>query len=164
NFENNNGSFSMRCFRLVAIFCAMLLAGKYALTQSTTIDSLLKLLRTARVDTDRIRLNYELEAALVGYDLQKASWYLENGFTIATAIKSSYLISKYYHLKASLRTTEAKYSEALKVCDSAITLSKELSQKESNDKYIFDKCQFDIAQTLITKGLVLAKQYEYNES
>ena len=79
-------------------------------------------------------------------------------------LQSPYFISKYYHIKASLLSSEAKYSEALKFCDSAIALSKKLSQKKNNDKYIFDKCQFDIAQTLITKGLVCAKQYEYNES
>jgi tetratricopeptide (TPR) repeat protein len=142
----------------------MLPLGKYAFAQSTSIDSLLKLLQTARADTDKVILNYQLEAALVGYDLQKASWYLENGFRLASAIPSSYLISKYYHMKASLLTSEAKYSEALKFCDSAVTLSKALSRKKSNDKYILNKCEFDIAQTLITKGLVYAKQYEYNES
>jgi two-component system NarL family sensor kinase len=154
----------MRCFRVVLIFCAMLPLGKYASAQSTTIDSLLKLLQVTKTDTGKIVLNYELEAALVGYDLQKASYYLENGFRLATAIKSPYFISKYYHMKASLLTNEAKYSEALKVCDAAIALSKELLQKKNNDKYTLDKCQFDIARTLITKGLVYAKQYEYNES
>ena len=33
----------MRCFRVILIFYAMLLAIKYASAQSTTIDSLLKL-------------------------------------------------------------------------------------------------------------------------
>jgi two-component system, NarL family, sensor kinase len=154
----------MRCFRVILIFCTMLRLGKYTAAQSTTIDSLLKLLQVAKTDTEKIALNYELEATFVGYDLQKASYYLENGSRLARAIKSPYFISKYYHMKASLRATEAKYAEALKICDSAITLSKELSQKKINDKYIFDKCQFDIAQTLTTKGLVYAKQYEYNES
>src|ERR1044072_997030 len=154
----------MRCFRVVLIFCAILALGKYALAQSTTIDSLLKSLQTARADTDKIRLNYELEAAFVGYDLQKASWYLENGFRLAKATQSHYFISKYYHIKASLLTNEAKYAEALKVCDSAITLSKDLLQTKNDDKYILNNGRFDIAQTLITKGLVYAKQYEYNES
>ena len=154
----------MRCLRIVLVLYVMLPAVQYASAQSTAIDSLLKLLQVAKTDTDRIVLNYELEAALAGYDLQKASYYLENGFRLATAIQSPYFISKYYHIKASLLASEAKYSEALKVCDSAIALSKDLWQKKNDHKYISDKCQFDIAQTLITKGLVYAKQYEYNES
>jgi hypothetical protein len=85
----------------------MLPPGKYASAQSTTIDSLLKLLQVAKTDTGKIALNYELEAALVGYDLQKASWYLENGFRLAREISSPYFISKYYHMKASLLTGEA---------------------------------------------------------
>src|SRR6476659_638366 len=100
----------MRCFRVVLIFCAMLPSGKYASAQSSTIDSLLKLLQVAKADTDKIALYYELEAAFTGYDLQKASGYLESGFTLATAIRSPYLVSKYYHMKASLLTSEAKYS------------------------------------------------------
>ena len=104
----------MRCFRVVLIFCAMLPPGKYASAQSTTIDSLVKLLQVAKTDTGKIVLNYELETALVGYDLQKASYYLENGFRIATAIKSPYFISKYYHLKASLACQRSKVFRSFK--------------------------------------------------
>jgi len=154
----------MRCFKAVLIFCAMLPLGKHASPQSATIDSLLRSLQVAETDTQKIALYYELEAAFTGYDLQKASEYLESGFRLATAIRSPYLVSKYYHMKASLLTSEAKYSQALTICDSAIALSKELSQNKKNGKNILNKCQFDIAQTLITKGLVYAKQYEYNES
>jgi len=154
----------MRCFRVVLILCAMLPLGKHAFSQSTTLDSLLRSLQSAKTDTSRVTLNYEIEAALVAYDLQRASYYLENGFRLATTIGSPYLISKYFHLKASLLTSEAKYSEALKMCDSAIASSNSLLQRGSNDKDILNKCQLDIAQTLITKGLVYAKQFEYNES
>ena len=154
----------MRCFRIVLVLCAMLPAVQYASAQSTAIDSLLRLLQISKTDTSKIALNYELETALVGYDLQKASHYLENGFRLATAIQSPYFISKYYHLKASLLANLAKYDDALKYCDSAIELSKILMQKKNEDKNIVSLCKGDIAQTLTVKGLVCAKQYQYNES
>ncbi len=142
----------------------LLIASYHTVAQTNAIDSLLRLLPVSKSDTAAINIYYNLEKNFVGYDLDKASGYLEDGYKIVKKIHSPYYTSRYYHLKASLLTNQSKYDEAFKMCDSAITLSGELFKKEKNNKNIALQCQLDIAQTLVTKGLICAKQYQYNES
>ncbi len=148
----------------IVMICAMLLIGQPGRCQSKGIDSLLQLLQKATTDTDKIALNYSLENMLSGYDLTKAAVYLENGFQLAKKIQSPYYISKYYHTEAALLAAESKYDEAFAICDSAIALSEQLVHTKKISKNIADRCRADIAQTLVTKGLICAKQFKYNES
>ncbi len=146
------------------VWWAMLLLVQPGRCQSSAIDSLQHLLQQATADTDKIALNYSLENMLSGYDLSKASVYLENGYRLAKAVQSRYYVVKYHHIRATLLTSQSQYDEALAACDTAIAGSEQLIHAKKVNRYTVERCRADIAQTLVTKGLICAKQYKYNES
>ena len=144
------------------IFGLGLICGCSARSQNVTADSLVQRLSVAATDSERIELDYRLDTAWMGYDMEKASHYLDSGLTLSEKIKSSYFISKYVQLEAALLTAKARYDDAQKMADSAIGLFQRLS--EISAAPIAVRCKTDIAQTLITKGLICAKRYQYFES
>ena len=155
----------MQGIKHLILFCGIIFSACLpAKAQTTSIDSLADLLGTAKTDTEKIFLNYEIQNRLLGYDLTKAAQYLERGFQLAQKNKLPFYIAKYYQNKADLLFFQSQYDESLKTCDSAIHLYEELLQPDKLDETYKERCKSDIARLLIRKGSVFSKRYQYEES
>ena len=145
--------------------CACLLILPFLLlSQNKTIDSLLLALQNARHDTAKINLNYKLAEQLNGYDAAAAHTYLATGYTLAKSGNDKFYIAKYYLTKGHLLFSMAKYDEALLSLDSSIALYDQLLTAFKTASKQLDSYKFDKADCLTTKGLILARRYNYQES
>jgi two-component system, NarL family, sensor kinase len=132
--------------------------------QSQTIDSLLRLLRDARHDSTRIVLNYQLADQVSGYDISMAEKYLQAGYALAKPLGDEYYTAYYLLTKAELLFDMVKYEEAGVCFDSAMLMYDKLINSSGQNKKKLQTYKFDKVQCLIGKGLLAAKQYNYQES
>ena len=98
--------------------------GSYA--QNKTIDSLLRQLETAQLDTTKLKLHYSLYYALNGYDKEKAKEHLEAGYVLARKTNDKRREAYFFKEMGGLLFDLAKYEQSRSSYDSAITLYEEL--------------------------------------
>ena len=154
----------LRHYRQLFFLPCFLLLPFLIFPQTKSIDSLLGLLQNARQDTTKITLNYGLAAELGNYDIQRADKYLEAGYTLAKKINSRYYIAYYFKTKGGFLFDMTKYDESRLRYDSGIALYNDLINTERRDAALMKIYKLGKTDCLVGKGLLSAKQYNYNES
>ena len=135
-----------------------------AAAQTKTIDSLLRLQKNARQDTEKIMLNYKIAEQLSTNDARAASKYLDAGYMLAKTVGDKYYTARYYFKKGDLLFDIAKYTESLSYYDSAIAIYNTLITVAKTASSPFEKYIFEKTDCLIGKALSSAKMYHYQES
>ena len=135
-----------------------------AAAQTKTIDSLLRLQKNTRQDTEKIMLNYKIAEQLSTNDARAASKYLDAGYMLAKTVGDKYYTARYYFKKGDLLFDIAKYTESLSYYDSAIAIYNTLITVAKTASSPFEKYIFEKTDCLIGKALSSAKMYHYQES
>ena len=155
----------MRLNRKIFICIAgFLIFLSVAAAQTKTIDSLLRLQKNARQDTEKIMLNYKIAEQLSTNDARAASKYLDAGYMLAKTVGDKYYTARYYFKKGDLLFDIAKYTESLSYYDSAIAIYNTLITVAKTASSPFEKYIFEKTDCLIGKALSSAKMYHYQES
>jgi signal transduction histidine kinase len=146
------------CLKLILLLCSS------AFAQTKAIDTLSNELKTAQLDSAKIKLHYQLAEELSGYDSVAATKYLKAGFALAKASNNKFYIAKYHQTKAHIFYDMAKYDASHLSYDSAAVLYNELINSANSVSAQTDIYKLDKADCLTGKGLLLAKVYKYQES
>ena len=155
----------MRLNRKIFICIAgFLIFLSVAAAQTKTIDSLLRLQKNTRQDTEKIMLNYKIAEQLSTNDARAASKYLDAGYMLAKTVGDKYYTARYYFKKGDLLFDIAKYTESLSYYDSAIAIYNTLITVAKTASSPFEKYIFEKTDCLIGKALSSAKMYHYQES
>ena len=144
-------------------FCVMLIFCTNASAQTTGIDSLLHLLKTAKNDSEKISLNYQIQEQLNEFDITDTDKYLEAGYILAKAKKDTYNIAYYFQHKGDWLFDMARYNKSAVCFDSAIALYDGLIHSEKDAKKL-ETYKYGRIDCLTGKGLLLSKIYQYQES
>lgn len=155
----NHKHFRQIVFGIFFLFLPVIL-----FSQSGSIDSLLRLLKSPRDDTAQIRLNYSIAEQLRSYDIPAADKYLESGYALAKEINETYYIARYFKEKGILLFGMAKYNASRTHFDSAIVMYDRLLHSKTADAKDLGKYMNDKTDCLAGKGLLSAKLFNYQES
>ena len=133
-------------------------------SQNKIIDSLSVLLQNAQQDTTKITLHYRLAEQLADYDVTRSDYHLEEGYKLAKGRNNKYYAAYYFLSKGDLLFDMAKYKESRVHFDSAIILFNGLIDSAKQDPDKLKTYKFGKTDCLISKGLLSAKLYNYQES
>ncbi len=154
--------FSVANLIFLFIFLNLNKVSAQATITNHKIDSLLSNLATAKADTSKLKIFYALASEFIPANLEKATYYVQEGRTLAIKLNDQIGIADGLMLTGAVNFNIMDYQESLKNSLNALELySKILKSNPLTDNH---KIKKNKAQVLSNMGLVYWNQGNYSQA